>query len=1054
MSSPAPECPDQRQKFSPSATNSQRQSTPKSTEDTGRTGVTHFDPLYDSSVRDPDRSQQFHSPDHFHGFSSKTGNSSTSASEPIFEESKAGSESDTSDELLDSSPGLPHQEHYRKREGKGRQHEEQLQVEKELQAQKDFQLQEDFLVQKKFQLMKDFHTMNELQVKKELQQVEEQLRELMVQYGKLLEKEEQKRERRGPQQQKMTLRWKDKERRLRILLKNYCKLQAQLRRLDAHHQMLGQQLWELDGQLPKPRKLRKEERDYELEERHRRFQKLGGWLKGLVEEHFELGRQLPELKEWARELEEKARELEEKIQELEREEMAQELMEQYWKRERRQSGNLTEPSPEGTNTSASMPPSPQQEGKLRAAHSSHPEVHQSAEEQTKNSNSKHRVAPSASFSKRPTKPDVPQSYTLSQSSTKRINERAKLYLERDGNFEGVSESILGPQATTDTLRGPRRLMIEQESAQVPDDDDEGDIDTALAKPERKYEEGSAELQKALDVAQSSKGSLDPTVLADLERDIESIRNRIMEQMEPYFLPGDGLSLFDKYGVRPERDRIDLAIFRAAIARYDRSATASLRTPARFAEVLTDAKNSEAHGVLSESIANSLISREDTESARAGTAVPGDPQDISESSELDRSPNTDFNTVSARSKAESILVRPLGISKYRQRPTKEFRYALSDIVFAVVLAMRWRDRASHQLFALRKSRRIDQDITQLRQSQEKNESTVSESTFGDPPKTAEPQLGRLLQLKWICACGQKFEEVMEEFIPGTVQELASELGTPESSVISLSPLSTSQSSSSETPPTSIESSSRLRSSYRGSEDLAIDIDDSRDIASNSLSTRVQKYILLCLSSKGMERLEHADMSSAKTDRCMYTGFHRCYFSPVRRLMRLLTLRKLDRIEFTRFQLYNKENVAVEAGDVGALPPERARDYEYERKRPYRPLIPLTALKHWTENPSHVRSRPLHINRVPMKISGQLRWSEDDGGELEGWGLRFKETISWTAVWISELFIASIATAFAIIWCSRRNGDLQDGFTVAGVLLAYGTIFLGLVQGFAQYLERNP
>lgn len=386
--------------------------------------------------------------------------------------------------------------------------------------------------------------------------------------------------------------------------------------------------------------------------------------------------------------------------------------------------------------------------------------------------------------------------------------------------------------------------------------------------------------------------------------------------------------------------------------------------------------------------------------------------------------------------------------------KRFRLGFSDVAMLVHYALRWRSAAARRRSTEATLFEREQDPTTLHSVHGTRRLASKEEISDKALEIQESQPGRLVRLKWICICGQSFEEVMHELVPGAVQELASELSTPECSDISLSQLSSSASSSSETVPTSAGSAARSRHPYQDSEDVAIDIDGVADGISDAGSSGIQKFILLCLASKGKENLEHADMSSAKTDRCMYTELHRCYFTPMRRLMRLLTLRTLDRIEFTRFQLYTRDGVAIEAGDVGGLPPDTARDYEYERKHPYRPLIPLTALKHWTENPSHVRSRPLHLKRVPTKISGKLRWSEDDGGEIEGWGLRFKEMISWKAVWVSEFFIASIATAFAVFWCSSHNGDLQDGFTVAGVVLAYGTIFLGLVQGFAQYLERNP
>ncbi|KAL9087383.1 MAG: hypothetical protein Q9165_006680 [Trypethelium subeluteriae] len=1018
---------------------------------------THPGSPYESNVRDPDLSRQSHCSDHFLGLPSKTSNSSISTSDLIVKESKAGSESASSAEPLDSSQGLPqglpHKEQYTKQEGKRRRLEDKLRK-LEIQLRKvgaHLRKQGNQLLKIGEQLRKVGEQLRKVgkrrqrlrELKDWNRRLENELRKLRKLEGRGLEPEEQ-----HQKHQKLDEQYRNLEKQYWKLEVQYWKLGGQLRKLrrqeeremEEQLQGLGEQCWKLEqrrsGNLterspggtnvlasipwhPQQKgRLRSAHSShtivYKSAEEHPKFL------------NFENGVSL------SASFSKKSPEVDLAQLHTWRQSSTEELNE-HDKLDIEQDRDSEEASesilvPQATTNALWSPTEKQDPWTLQDMDAGQDEISQ-------------RLSS-------PTRKIMIQSDEVSQT-----NERNKYYqFLQGGSLDAAREKQSKKSALAGRAHSSQPVLRHSFSsgvallASLPDDDDEGGIDIALAKLEGRYERMNLELfQESLDSARNSEGSFDPAVSANIERDVETIWARIMEQPQSYLMTKDELSLTNCYRARFERNARDSAIFRAAIERYNESVTAPLGVSAPFAEVLVNDKDSEAHGVLSESIANSLVSRGDVEGARAEAIVPGDPQGIFQSSNLD--------TVSASSSAESIPVSRSGTFMHRRRPGEESRCTLSDIVFAIVPAMRWRDMALHQSFATEKSRPIDQSMILSRQSQKTNESMLNEIPPRDSLKTAETRLGRLLQLKWRCVCGQSFEETMEEFIPGTVQELASELGIPKSSDIGLSPLSASQSSSSETRPTSIESSSRLRNSFQGSEDLAIDIDGSGNMISDSLSARVQKYILLCLSSKGRERLEHADMSSAKTDRCMYTEFHRCYFSPMRRIMHLLTLRKLDRIEFTRFQLYNKENVAVEVGDVGALPPDTARDYEYHRKHPYRPLIPLTALKHWTENPSHVRSRSLHINRVPMKISGQLHWSEDDG-ELEGWGLRFRETISWTAVWISEFFIASIATAFAIVWCSRRNGDLQDGFTVAGVLLAYGTIFLGLVQGFAQYLEHHP
>lgn len=96
---------------------------------------------------------------------------------------------------------------------------------------------------------------------------------------------------------------------------------------------------------------------------------------------------------------------------------------------------------------------------------------------------------------------------------------------------------------------------------------------------------------------------------------------------------------------------------------------------------------------------------------------------------------------------------------------------------------------------------------------------------------------------------------------------------------------------------------------------------------------------------------------------------------------------------------------------------------------------------------------HLDGIPKKVSVDLSIFPRDLPDNEGWGLRISERICWMKVFILEGIIGVAALTFAISWCKYRKASTQDGFTVAAVIQAYGTIILGLVQGVAQYFHRK-
>ena len=83
-------------------------------------------------------------------------------------------------------------------------------------------------------------------------------------------------------------------------------------------------------------------------------------------------------------------------------------------------------------------------------------------------------------------------------------------------------------------------------------------------------------------------------------------------------------------------------------------------------------------------------------------------------------------------------------------------------------------------------------------------------------------------------------------------------------------------------------------------------------------------------------------------------------------------------------------------------------------------------------------------MPKKLGEKLLIAEKVEEEREGWGLCVHEVLCWKKTSIAFGLLGVGALIFAIVWCQVRGGDIQDGFTVTGVMLAYGTIFIGLLQ----------
>ena len=125
------------------------------------------------------------------------------------------------------------------------------------------------------------------------------------------------------------------------------------------------------------------------------------------------------------------------------------------------------------------------------------------------------------------------------------------------------------------------------------------------------------------------------------------------------------------------------------------------------------------------------------------------------------------------------------------------------------------------------------------------------------------------------------------------------------------------------------------------------------------------------------------------------------------------------------------------------PPTAKDYDFDRTTKPPPIL-RTALTPFHEYRSHAPQGTRHLACVPKKIGTMLNLEEGTDEDREGWGLFVREVLCWKKTTLALGLIGTAALVFGIVWCRLKRGSVQDGFTVTGVLLAYGTILLGLLQ----------
>jgi hypothetical protein len=98
-------------------------------------------------------------------------------------------------------------------------------------------------------------------------------------------------------------------------------------------------------------------------------------------------------------------------------------------------------------------------------------------------------------------------------------------------------------------------------------------------------------------------------------------------------------------------------------------------------------------------------------------------------------------------------------------------------------------------------------------------------------------------------------------------------------------------------------------------------------------------------------------------------------------------------------------------------------------------------HFYHNPTHAGSKKFHIEAMPKRTKQLLLHPEERS--CDGWGLVFRETISWGTIAAVEGIIAMASLVFAVCWSTTHGGNIQDAFTPSSWMLAMGAIVMTVI-----------
>jgi hypothetical protein len=138
-----------------------------------------------------------------------------------------------------------------------------------------------------------------------------------------------------------------------------------------------------------------------------------------------------------------------------------------------------------------------------------------------------------------------------------------------------------------------------------------------------------------------------------------------------------------------------------------------------------------------------------------------------------------------------------------------------------------------------------------------------------------------------------------------------------------------------------------------------------------------------------------------------------------------------------------NVSIDSKDIGGLPPQPCSDYSDDFH---------ADTKTCTSFPSatfHRKSKPRTENTLPpttdpKEIEAATRTAREEfESKRRIWTVHPGSHFLGQGIFDRGIF-ATFCILFAVMWCVRHNGGIQDGFAIAGMGLAYTAIILGALQ----------
>ncbi|KAK6540639.1 hypothetical protein TWF694_008033 [Orbilia ellipsospora] len=199
-----------------------------------------------------------------------------------------------------------------------------------------------------------------------------------------------------------------------------------------------------------------------------------------------------------------------------------------------------------------------------------------------------------------------------------------------------------------------------------------------------------------------------------------------------------------------------------------------------------------------------------------------------------------------------------------------------------------------------------------------------------------------------------------------------------------------------------------------------------------------YLLYCINERANKRvLLDANVNVDTSDYLLFKTLNEEYNRFFPRWRRFLSFKKLQRIDFVKFELFWDYGVQITAREPPhCFPPDASIDYTYTRSNA---PIDQAVLLHYFENYNCLRFNhsTYFTTRFPKRIGRLNRFKFGQ----EGWGLHFDEHLDWFKIWIAAISSFAVSLTFGMIWTIFMH-DIQGAFGISAYLLTQVAIVIGL------------